>query len=327
MSSVISGEGDPAALINLVQCLRNGQIASDIAIASAALVFYDWFLTSGDELDFLWCRGRFTFARILFILARYPGLACAIVGVFPQTVHQNSITTCLTVVTILSSELILAMRTWAIWGRSRPILVFLTILLLACAVPAIVVVNRDMVTAVAVPSATLDGEEPCSVLESDVKHAWVVPYVGVIVFEIVVLSLTLYRVLKCYRLAPIQRSRLLDILWIDGVIYFAFMFLLGVLNIGLAVQISDTKTRNGCTQLQTILHSVLSTRIVLHTGRALKQDPVETQYPLVRHQPPAQMVVAGGSRVTVGGSLPSGSGIISESDSDVESQRLIKYGT
>jgi hypothetical protein len=78
-------------------------------------------------------------------------------------------------------------------------------------------------------------------------------------------------------------------------------------------------------RLQTVLHSVLSTRIVLHTGRALKQDPVSTPYPLVRHQPPAQMVVAIESRVAVGGSLPSGSGIISESDfADVESQRLIK---
>jgi len=60
--------------------------------------FYDWILTSVDEVrfftpgptslclvqclsrqfHFLWRRGRITYTRVLFALARYPALACAI---------------------------------------------------------------------------------------------------------------------------------------------------------------------------------------------------------------------------------------------------------
>jgi len=275
MSSGIS-----VTLENLIECLEHSRLASSIAVASAALIFYDWLLTYDDELSFFWRRGKITYGRVLFVLARYPGLACAIVGLLPLTTTINNATTCLTVVTILSSELILAMRTWAIWERSRAILVFLAVLTIACAIPAIAVVERDAVTAAVVSSATSSGTQQCRTLMSAIKLAWVVPYVVVIVFEVVVLSLTLYKVIRIHKDLPLLtgRSKLLDVLWIDGVIYFIFMLSLGIVNVGLALHVSDPELRDGFTQLQTVSHSILSTRIVLHTGRVLRRGPVVTRF-------------------------------------------------
>ncbi|KAH9964885.1 hypothetical protein BC827DRAFT_895970 [Russula dissimulans] len=278
MSSGI--RGGSVTLENLIECLEHSRLASSVAVASAALIFYDWLLTYDDELSFFWRRGKITCGRILFVLARYPGLACAIVGLLPLTTTINNVTTCLTVVTILSSELILAMRTWAIWERSRAILVFLVVLTIACAIPAIAVVERDAVTADVVSSATSSGTQTCRTLMSAIKLAWVVPYVVVIVFEVVVLSLTLYKVLRLHKDLPLLagRSKLLDVLWIDGVIYFIFMLSLGIVNVGLALHVSDPELRDGFTQLQTVSHSILSTRIVLHTGRVLRRGPVVTRF-------------------------------------------------
>jgi len=64
--------------------------------------FYDWALTGADEvrgisstplsccstrssrqLGFLWRRERITYTRVLFALARYPALACAVVDLLP----------------------------------------------------------------------------------------------------------------------------------------------------------------------------------------------------------------------------------------------------
>ena len=65
--------------------------------------FYDWVLTSVDEVcfstpvptslclaqrlsrqfHFLWRRERITYTRVLFALARYPALACAIMYQLP----------------------------------------------------------------------------------------------------------------------------------------------------------------------------------------------------------------------------------------------------
>jgi hypothetical protein len=112
------------------------------------------------------------------------------------------------------------------------------------------------------------------VLASDVKHAWVVPYVGVIVFEIGLFGsfgpcLPMLTLSSCTIFNAVQSREMLSTrpnteikvightldrwsgitpflsldrpadarVWL-GVIYFAFMFLLGILNIGLAVQIS-----------------------------------------------------------------------------------------
>jgi len=299
-------KGERVALENLVECLKDSRFASSVAVGSAALIFYDWLLTCDDELNFLWRRGKITYGRVLFIMARYPGLACAIVGLLPLTTTSNNATTCLTVVTILSSELILAMRTWAIWERSRAILVFLVVLTIACATPAIAVVERDVVTAVVVSSATSSGMQRCRTLMSAIKLAWVVPYLVVIVYEVVVLFLTLYRVLRLHKDFPSLRSKLLDVLWIDGVIYFVFMLALGIVNVGLALHVSDPELRDGFTQLQTVSHSILSTRIVLHTGRVLRRGPVITCFANV---PQAQATT-----------ISLGRGVANANDSDIELQ-------
>jgi len=326
MSSASVVEGDPTTLEYLIQCLSHWQISSSVAIASLALIFYDWLLTSSDEFDFLWQRGRGTCARVVFILARYPALACAVVGVLPLTIELNNVTTCLSVVTILSSEFILAMRTWAIWERRRSILVFLVTLFIVCATPAIVVVERDMDTSVVVASASWHGVKSCRVQMSVVKRAWVVPYISIMVFESTILSLTLYKVTQCYRAIPSRRSKLLDVLWIDGVIYFIFMLILGILNVGLALNVFDPQLRASCTQLQTVAHSVLSTRIVLHTGQALRQGPVYPRPSFIRDSLPRKMVLVRASEVAIGQRGMNGSGHRMMA-SDVELQQLINNGT
>jgi len=65
-----------------------------------------------------------------------------------------------------------------------------------------------------------------------------------------------------------------DVLWRDGVMYYIFMFLIGVLNVGLTLQASHPQLQLGLSQLQTVLHSVLSTRILLHTAKVLRQDVI-----------------------------------------------------
>ncbi|KAI0298981.1 hypothetical protein B0F90DRAFT_1631877, partial [Multifurca ochricompacta] len=267
------------------------------------------------QLGLLWRWDRITYTRILFIFARYPALTCAVVDLLPTTVKLGNVTTCLRLITIIFSELILATRTWAIWEKSRPILLFLVILAIACTTTAIVIIERDIVTTTGMcfelvlqvllaPSAipSIQGVQQCQTLTSAVKHAWVVPYLVTMLFEAVVLGLTLYKVLQYYKNIPIQsRSRLLDVLWIDGVIYFVFMLLLGILNIGLVLQVSTPQLRGGGTQLQTVLHSVLSTRIVLHIAATSKQDLVDSRSTLAQHRFSTRMEFADVSEVTAEG--------------------------
>jgi len=287
MSSPIAGEGH-VALGQLIQCLTNHRLAISIEVASATLIYYDWLLTSNDELDWLWRRGKGIYARVLFVLARYPALASAIIILIPLRISLRNTTIYLNFITILCSELVLAMRTWAIWQSNPRILAFLIILVIVCGAPAFAVIHRDMFTTdlvnvkVVPVTTTWDSVQQCRVSLSAVTLAWVVPYIGIMVFEVVVLVLTLCRVVQCYRFQvfPTPKSILLEALWIDGIMYFFFMLLLGMLNVALALHVSDVQLRVGLTQLQTMAHSILSTRIVLHTGRVLRKGDVDSQLPI-----------------------------------------------
>ncbi|PBK71873.1 hypothetical protein ARMSODRAFT_792607 [Armillaria solidipes] len=81
----------------------------------------------------------------------------------------------------------------------------------------------------------------------------------------VTLSLSLIRITRLrWRVRKTARAPLLDTLWRDGVFYFSWTLMLGFLNIALAVQSTSSQVRVGGSQLQAIIHSILSCRIVLH---------------------------------------------------------------
>ncbi|KAI0060166.1 hypothetical protein BV25DRAFT_989238 [Artomyces pyxidatus] len=259
----------------LSRCLSDTRLTSNMAVASAALIFYDWFLTSGDELKFMWRLDKRTFARVLFLCARYPALVGSILDLLPTTVTLGNVLTCLRLVNIVAAEIILATRTWAMWDRARVILVILVGTFIACIVPGIIVIERDIATTIWGPPVApgLTNFMQCRILVSAVKSFWIVPYLVIILFESVVLSLTTYKVLQYYRQVPAEyRTHLWDILWLDGIIYFVFMLLLGIVNIGLVLQVSAPQLRSGGTQLQMVFHSIISTRIVLHISSTMADD-------------------------------------------------------
>ncbi|EEB89889.1 hypothetical protein MPER_11969 [Moniliophthora perniciosa FA553] len=74
-----------------------------------------------------------------------------------------------------------------------------------------------------------------------------------------------------------MRAPLLDTLWRDGVMYFSFMLVLGFLNIGIVSQSKAPQLRNGAADLQAVLHSMMSTRIVMHLAGS--KDPRDITNP------------------------------------------------
>jgi len=214
------------------------------------LILYDWALTSGDELTFVWRRSKNNYARILFIF-----------------------------IAIICSELILATRAWAIWARNRRILTFLAIFIPACLVPAIVGVAYavNITPTFVTPSVAMVLEDGtvvrCDLVTGPVKRFLVMIYVSIMAIEAVVVALSLFKIFQYYQGVPRKtRSKLLDVLWIDGLMYFVFMLLVGILNLGLVLHSSNSSLYVGSPELQTALHSILSTRIVLHTTTVLRQD-------------------------------------------------------
>jgi len=239
-------------------------------------------VTIGEELAFVWHWGRNLYVRILFLGARYSALACTILYWFLVTAEAANILTSLRITTAICSELIFATRAWVIWGRSRQILLFLiglTVAFSALGATTAVLTASDVLVTPHFP-LVLDGVGLYQITITATKSPWgiPIPILLVLVYQSVVLGLTLYRLLWCRRhIAKQEKSTLIDVLWIDGTMYYVFMFITGVLNTGLTLKFYNRAIPLSLAQLGTALQSILSTRVVLHTATVLRQEIVDSR--------------------------------------------------
>ncbi|KAJ7160947.1 hypothetical protein C8R46DRAFT_356732 [Mycena filopes] len=211
-----------------------------LSFASAALFLFEYTLTFVSEVRFVWLRPRSTSAA-LFYVARYAGMASAVltlVATPTTTVFLANLGTALRVVVIVASEAILAVRTWAIWGRSRPILLLLFLVSVGALAGEAVVIVRGVKGTHVQTDTTADGCEAEEVVSSQ-SNAYLVPYIIVLAYETLTTTLSAHRILRWRRQSQSQGGAappLLAVLWKDGLLYFSWMIGLGILNILLVLR-------------------------------------------------------------------------------------------
>ncbi|KAK1236068.1 hypothetical protein PQX77_000658 [Marasmius sp. AFHP31] len=233
-------------LEQLSRCIYNVRLGDGILFAGSALFFFDYLLTFGNEVKFLSTSRRPSLGTAPFVICRYSALGTAILAVTPvrSNATVDSVGTVLRLAAIIASEIVLAVRTWAIWGRNRKVLYSLLIVALCAVIPAAIIVGKALTTNQIRPLITPELTHLCSATVSDIKIAFIVPYILTICYEILTLTLSLYRIAKWRQSIPENiRAPLLDTLWRDGIMYFSFMLLLSFMNIGIVLQ-SEVWTRN-----------------------------------------------------------------------------------
>ncbi|KAK7055394.1 Heparinase ii iii family protein [Favolaschia claudopus] len=202
-------------------------------------------------LRFVWFQ-RLSASTILFSVARYAGMASTVV-----TLSQTP-TTSLLIANLSTAALtaILAVRTWAIWERRRSVLIFLGAISVGAVVANAIMIGRGVSdTHVASP------EMECTMILNSRSDAYLITYVVVIAYETITTILSIFRIVQWRRqIAPSTQTPLLDTLWNDA---------LGIGNI-LIILHGTAAVRTGGAQLQTSLHSVLSTRIILRSKHLAK---------------------------------------------------------
>ncbi|THU80853.1 hypothetical protein K435DRAFT_491543 [Dendrothele bispora CBS 962.96] len=264
------GEGLTASqLQQLYKCVANGRTGTSIGYAASTLFLFDYVLTVYNEARYIWKPRRITLGTAAFVISRYTAMVASIILLLPNATSSSttvdSLSTALRLVSIISSEFIVAVRTWAIWEKRRSILYTLAFFSLAAVIPAAIIVAKSIMTNRIEALVSQDTIDICRITISDIRAAYVVPYILTIIYEIVTLSLSLIKVVRWRKSIPKTiRIPLIDTLWQDGVLYFSWMLALGFFNIGIVLQSNVPQLRSGSSQLQAVFHSILSTRIVLH---------------------------------------------------------------
>ncbi|KAF4584653.1 hypothetical protein EYR38_001882 [Pleurotus pulmonarius] len=191
---------------------------------------YDYLITFGDEVTFIWAEPK-SIGTFLYFLARYPAFVDLVLSLYvritlglpvQQCVALDHVMGWMFLVGIAVAEIIMIMRVWSLWGRTRFMTIFLSILTVATLIAGVTVlgVSRESLTFVSMRdiAPNISG---CYPLGSN--GAMSVDYAILMGFEAITLTLTLVKCIRhCSHL--INPTSLIDLFIRDGVIYFVGLF-------------------------------------------------------------------------------------------------------
>ncbi|EIW86130.1 hypothetical protein CONPUDRAFT_68731 [Coniophora puteana RWD-64-598 SS2] len=233
-----------------------------IAYGKQSNATFDYCITFNKEVNLVWGR-KWNAGRFVFMLARYapfPGLALTLYG-------------------------LLLIRTWAFWGCNRRLLIVLCVVELIFVVLAMFLTLYLNVGVKAYSANT--GPNTCNFTTAKFST---IQFGFLVTFEIILLSLVIFRWIYHYRSVGNQQSLpIMNVVYRDAVLYVSIMigFSLGnILNIAFAPQYFNEYLNN----LQITIHSILAGRLFFklreisdissHQSEALSLTPFHAAVPV-----------------------------------------------
>jgi len=164
--------------------------------------------------------------KVLYILSRYPAFADITLQVFLDVKTFIPIHMCQPINDALGwsfvfgvtvAEVILVVRTTAMWGQSRKVLWGLSLLLTGVATSCVVITYKYLRLRIAIPPQfpTIVG------CEFSGGRALFFDFVLVIFYETVVMAVTMYGWIKRYRKT---KNPIIVVMYRDGILFFACLF-------------------------------------------------------------------------------------------------------
>ncbi|TCD65721.1 hypothetical protein EIP91_002297 [Steccherinum ochraceum] len=232
MATPTWGGIDPSDVIADYQRAR---IKSYMRVAPAALLLYDYLLTLGSEMNVMW-PSRMSPMKALYLYTRYSAFVDVTMAVYYQLKTDvpailckriYSIAAWLIVIGIIVAEVILMVRTWAIWNRSRrmaAVLIGISVVAVvgACVMEGLYLKTLNFTTP---PGPTYPG---CHLMGGNVTLG--VNFIIIIVIETVVLILTLTGGIQRFRFAATGQKGLVSVLYRDGMLFYVYLFGISLLN-------------------------------------------------------------------------------------------------
>ncbi|KAL5500875.1 hypothetical protein ACEPAH_9262 [Sanghuangporus vaninii] len=247
---------DAAALQELITILRNIDIAK----------VYDWFLTLDEEVFLVW-PSRFGLPKVLFFINRYfPFIDLAFLTYVQMAGSDPSL--CVILFQTLGgtmafgfviAQLVLSMRTWAIWARTKWMTILLVILLLSALGVDVFVLHRYLGGVSYSPLGPFESVFQGCLLHFDNRFVFI-DFVLIMIIESTMLVLLVAKALEHFKQS---RSTLMVQMFKDGVIYFIFILITSVANV-IVIITAPIELHNFLIVTQRILHSIFCSRVLLH---------------------------------------------------------------
>ncbi|KAG1790200.1 uncharacterized protein HD556DRAFT_1393246 [Suillus plorans] len=240
-------------------------------VSTTVIWVYDYIITFDDELAYL-RKSTWGKVKILYLMCRYLPFVLLAADTYQVLQPALPLSQCQTYfqinswlegITLVAAEWMFILRTYAIWGRSKRILIILLGSFFAILIPVIYILT-SFGNSVTISEPPIPNITSCYNVEE--SRIIVVAYVLLVIAEFEILSFTLYRSIKHYR-SLTNDNHLLNILIQHNIFYFIcglFFSLLVILTIALLPSVYGDMASN----LQVTVHSLLVTRMHLELWRS-----------------------------------------------------------
>ncbi|KLO20268.1 hypothetical protein SCHPADRAFT_934860 [Schizopora paradoxa] len=250
-----------------VSLMKMGNDAMILGVASLTILFYDYILMFRHEIRFIWqSDSGWGVGKLLYLAIRYLGIISNTLTAIGNFHHGLSDQACATiesasywtlVAEIGIAQVIIYMRTHILLGRSKSVkcmlvALFLTVFIGACIGYKLASMTYFPSSLKMVPACIGDGQA------TGISISY-----GLVCFsELVIVVLTVWSVRYEFR----DMGKLLFMLYRDGILFFLCLFVISTFNI------IGTLLWRDLSMLQGVMHSVLTSRVILHLHIATAGD-------------------------------------------------------
>ncbi|KAF9035722.1 hypothetical protein BDZ89DRAFT_480978 [Hymenopellis radicata] len=268
-----------AQSLALFEALQHLRLSTYFDVSATALYVFDYLLTLEQEVDLIW-GSKWTITKLLYLVTRYSTFVTAGVFLWTDVTPNMSAENCLVVYKmdgwlatagVVLAEVILTLRTWAVWNRHRFLTVCMPVLFLAhfVAVFTVMGIFLSSIQFLILPLPDLKG---CLVSAANPIFRW--DFITSMMYEGVMLLLMVAKSYQQFREArEISSSRLLNVILKDGVMYYLYLSVLNITNIIVISSVApDLLSLLGL--LIRIIHAMLACRVITNIRAQAKKQVI-----------------------------------------------------
>ncbi|KAH8810557.1 hypothetical protein DL96DRAFT_1627561 [Flagelloscypha sp. PMI_526] len=273
----------------LLEMLKEQVNASDLSLkmefAALSILIWDYLLTLDLEFSVIWWK-KWNWGTLLFFLTRYLPFTDLLISIIRVQVMDAgdsrkscpgpyAATVWLEVAGVQIAQLILILRTWALYGGNKWILVSL----LALQIGTVVycgVADQQLIDSIVWAGPEFSGLSGCVVLAADnLRDRLAGNYLSILILETCILVLTCIRAFT-FRRDGTGGSLLIQTIQNDGLIFY--IFILGISLINVVVIFTAPQSYVAILLIfQRTMHSIATGRILLHIRQVAAPSSIPVQ--------------------------------------------------
>ncbi|KAJ3510687.1 hypothetical protein NLJ89_g4528 [Agrocybe chaxingu] len=235
------------------------RIVSYVNAGSFAVLFFDSLLTLNRELVTIW-QSKWNYTKFMYILTRYSTFVEAGVVIYQLSIPGDWYKDCALAFKTNAREIIMTIRTWAVWGKNPVLRWFLPTFYLLVWAGGFGVTGYFLSTLEFEPNPRTPYVGCYATYASPIIF---VSWVLLLVYDTIMFVLMIIPAWRAYRMGG--SSRLIRVVYRDGLMYYLYLFGFSLVNI-IVILTAPGDLFLVISLLSRVFHALLACRVVLHIG-------------------------------------------------------------